>query len=90
MCDNVSYLEKKTRELFDMTKSNLSQVDIDEITDYITHGECGVAYDHICVQLYEYNIPISKKTYTLIDEIGKYLEYKESEWVYLQKLITSP
>ena len=87
MDDQEDFLEKKMYELFEKTKCSFSKYDIDEINDYINHGECGVAFYHICFQLYNYSVPISNKTYDLIEQIGKFLEYKESKWSHLKELI---
>ncbi|MBS0656365.1 MAG: MafI family immunity protein [Verrucomicrobia bacterium] len=90
MTDQQYNFEEKMEELFKQTINNLPAEDVEEINDYITHGECGVAYDHLVSQLFEYDISISSETYELIAEFGKFMGYEESEWGHLKSLIKAP
>ena len=67
-----TYYGDRMRNLFKNTKDSLFKEDVDEINDYIVHGECGLAYDHVCAQLNEYNIPISKESYEHKRHISSY------------------
>lgn len=80
-------LEKKFLRVMDELKNKLSSEDIEYILDLFEHNEMGVAYEHLCVQLNEYYIPISKELYDEISELGKTMDIEASYYTDLEELI---
>lgn len=73
--------------IVDKLKNKLSQEDIDTVNELIDHNEWGIAYEHICVQLSEFDIPINRQLYEEIEKFGKLIETSDSYWLHLQELI---
>ncbi len=79
--------EKMVRSLFESNKSGLPEHNIKFIDECIMYGESGVAYETLVDQLYEYDIPITKESYELIEKIGTDMNHQESYWLPLKELI---
>ncbi|MBS0655628.1 MAG: MafI family immunity protein [Verrucomicrobia bacterium] len=61
--------------------------DVKTIIELIEHNECGVAYEILCTQLYEYDVQISSNFYEKIFSLGKAMEMQPSYWLPLKELI---
>lgn len=85
--DYYRELEKKLLSVVNKMKNKLSARDIEYILDLFEHNEMGVAYEHLCVQLNEYSIPISKELYDEISELGKSMDIEASYYTDLEELI---
>tara|TARA_R110002096_G_scaffold433381_2_gene652025 strand:- start:76571 stop:76840 length:270 start_codon:yes stop_codon:yes gene_type:complete len=82
----------------DQVVANLKQVlrevstvlpteNISDSHDLLDHGEWGESLDLLCTQLYEYEVPLSKDLYQLIDTTGRMMKMEPSGWDYLGELI---
>lgn len=80
-------VEQKFIKLIDKIKDKLSAKDTTIILNDTEHGEIEIAYELLCVQLYEYSISISREIYEEIYEIGKILKIDASYYTVLEKLI---
>lgn len=67
-------------------EKELPQEDVENIKDYITHNEWGLAYETLCTQLYEYNIRISPNFYEKMVLFGSSIKIDPSYWLPLNKL----
>ena len=65
----------------------LSLEDIKNIREFIEKREWGLAYETLCVQVYEYNIPITIKFYETISSLGKSIGISSAIWLPLKELI---
>ncbi len=79
--------EKEVRLLLETNKSGLTKDDIKFIDECIIYGESGVAYETLCVQLYEHDSPITKESYDLSEKIGQNNNFDENYWLPLKELI---
>ncbi len=73
-------LEKLVGELTDF----LTVEDIKNVHELINHGECGVALELICSQLFEYEVAISSEMLQRIKEIGIDMSLPEETWNILE------
>jgi hypothetical protein len=48
--------------------------------EYITFNELGLALEHLCYVIYEAKLPISARTYTIIQEAGTRLGIPPDTW----------
>jgi len=61
--------------------------DVTIARDYLTYNEHGLCLDTIITQLYENDIAIDSRVYTLIDEIGASMDLARESWQFLNELI---
>jgi hypothetical protein len=52
----------------------------DIISDYLCHGEHGLALEHLIYMVREPSLPISRETFTLIDQAGRTLGMAPGSW----------
>ncbi len=67
----------------------LPRENISDAHDLLEHGEWGESLDLICTQLYEYEVPLSRHQYELIDRTGRMMKIEPSNWDYLKELVQS-
>ncbi len=58
----------------------LPQSDIDGIWESIDGGEPGIAFEDLCTQLYEYEVPVSDQTLDVLSDIGAYTGFDPKLW----------
>ena len=92
-CQSLLRLEfiKHLYELLKEVKDKLSLNDIKNVTEFIENREWGLAYEILCIQLYEYHIQISPEFYKKICFFGKLIRTQSSSssiWLPLKELIT--
>lgn len=58
------------------------------ISDCTHCGEWGIAFEFICSNLYEFDMPISQQTYELLEEIGNLLKMDSKEWEILKPQVS--
>lgn len=80
-------LTTQMRQLFYEVKSKLQPRDAENVEEFIDHNEFGLAFETLCCQLYEYEIPISKDFYEKVVIYGESIEINSSEWLPLKELI---
>lgn len=80
-------IEQEILALSDKLKDTLLPQDIQNIKDDVEHNEFGNAFETLCVQLFEYESPISQEIYTKIENVGREIGYAENKWNFLKTLI---
>lgn len=71
------------------TTLGLGELDIKNAQDFIDHGEFGLAFDTIVVQMYEYDIEIDTDLYTLIETIATKMDLPLENYLFMKELIRS-
>ena len=61
---------------------------IEDARDLIEHGEEGVAFESICQNIYEWNIPLSRANYERLERLGRHYGFENSTWSFLEKVVT--
>ncbi len=84
---NDQILTAQLFELLNKVTKVLPMENVENITEFIDKREWGLAYETLCIQLYEYNIPITIKFYEAISSLGKSIGIPSSIWLPLRDLI---
>jgi hypothetical protein len=61
---------------------------IDESRDLAIHNEEGIAFENMCQNLFEWDFPLTKEDYAIIEELGRYYRFDESTWSFLAEVVT--
>jgi phosphoenolpyruvate carboxylase len=80
-------LEKSMNLLFDRLEDVLSSTDIKIAREYVEYNEFGIGFEHVCQQLFEYEIQISPEIFQEIESNGKSMELDEKTWSFLKILV---
>lgn len=56
----------------------------DIVSDYLRHGEAGVAFEHLIYMVCELSLPISREAFTLIDRAGRTMGMAPESWQDIQ------
>jgi len=67
--------------------SELPSENATDALELLDHAEWGVAFDLICTQLYEYEIPVSKEQFALIEQTARMMDMDSTNWDYLKELV---
>ena len=84
---NSRSLELQLTLLLNEVKDALPPNDTKLILEFINHNECGLAYETLCTQIYEYDIHISSEFFDKIFSIGKLLEIEPFIWMPIKELV---
>lgn len=57
------------------------------VLEYIEHGECGVAIEHLIYMAYEPALPLARATFRLIEEAGRAMKMDPKVWEKLRAQI---
>lgn len=83
-----SHINKKLSNVIEWAAvMHLPQGDIDIAKEFLDSNEQGLCLDHIAVQLYEYNLPITSDFYELIGIASDAMGLKKDTYAYLKELI---
>lgn len=80
-------LTKELQAVVAAFSERLPQATLDSADDLIRHGEYGEALEIICTQVYEYEVPVTAKTYSEIERCGQRMEMDEASWSFLRELL---
>ncbi|CAH0191046.1 hypothetical protein SRABI27_01505 [Pedobacter sp. Bi27] len=81
-------MKKKLAALIEEVKIlGLPQRDLDNANDFLINHEYGLCYDTVITQLYEYDIEIDNKIYSLISKIAKDLSLSENDYLFMKDLV---
>ena len=80
-------ITKKLEQALYLTSNVLPPERIESISTCIHAEEWAVAFEILCSNLYEYEFPISKQTYKLLEEIGLSVKAKKDYWELLKSQI---
>ena len=86
MSELRKFTEKLEKALY-LTSNVLEQELIADISVCIHANEGVIAFEILCSNLYEFDLPISKETYELLEDIGTELETKKHFHENLKPLI---
>ncbi|PIE01342.1 MAG: hypothetical protein CSA81_12220 [Acidobacteria bacterium] len=78
---------KNLNMLFNDEYGSKIERDLINARDLLEHDEWGEALDIFCCQLYEYSIPISQDTFSLIQETWRLMDVDLHFYEYLTELI---
>lgn len=66
--------QTQLKRVLDHVKERLSPNDVKLIAEFIEYNECGLAYETLCTQTYEYDIRIPFEFYEILYFVGKSME----------------
>lgn len=75
------------RTVLKEVSDSLPPENVTDAAELLDHAEWGLALSLICTQLYEYDVVITRSTYTRIEWLGHQMEMPEAEWTILKSLI---
>lgn len=84
-----SPIKEAVRQLTVAFESTLPADDVDIAREYLSHNERGIAYEHLCSQLAEFQIPISQSSYEQIVAVGTQMRLPPTNWEQLAKLVVN-
>jgi len=67
---NLRAIEDKLVRIVGLFREKLPNDQIQDMMDLAKAGEPGIAFENLCIQLHEYDVPIDKKTLESLREIG--------------------
>lgn len=73
------------RAINDLAARGLPEVDVSTAVELTGVGEPGVAFEHVCTQLYEYDIAITDSEREILKELGTAMERKPEYWERLRR-----
>ena len=79
-------LEKRIIKLVQQIK-HIPAKEKEDIIEFASNNEWGLALDTLCFQIDEHDISISKEEYQEIMNLGMSLNMEESIWIGLKRLI---
>jgi len=56
---------------------------VDEYVSLARHNECVIAFENLCVQLFEFDVVPSEQEFQTICEIGESMEIDSQRWNFL-------
>jgi len=75
-------------QLLNEMDSQLPTPIILNIKEFLENQEWGLAYEMLCEQIYEFELPISSELYENILSIGESMEMNPTIWLKLKSLIS--
>lgn len=63
------------------TQGRLSPEELRAVQEYLDHGECGLAFEHLCDALRGAAAEISAQEYGLIEKLGIHMQIDSEEWL---------
>jgi hypothetical protein len=78
--------------LYELLNEKANQLPIEDartISELIDYDEWGVAYEMLCTQLCEYDIPITLEYYGKMKKIANIMEIDSAYWMSLKRLVIS-
>lgn len=87
MTNNYEKIESAVRETILEIGNELPQRDRKEALDLVDAGEGGIAFELLCTQIFEYDVPITREIYDQIVLVGTAMKMEQSTWGGLEKLV---
>lgn len=79
-------LEKKLRIVLSYFATKLDGKVVDQIREFVDHGEYGEAYELLCHVAASENQPIAPNIYEMIVELGQQMKLSNDVWEKLESL----
>ena len=73
-------IEKALLEVLDAIGGGLPAEQVEDMRDLVRHCEPGVAFENLCEQLNEYDVPVPREVYERLVWIGKAMKIDPSYW----------
>jgi len=78
---NTHQARERLASVIALLQSTLTEADYKAAQSYLEANELGVTFEHLCEQLYAYNVGISLGVYKSLETIGELLGYENrSHW----------
>ncbi len=87
LSDELQLLEQELLALLPILKEYITTDDEKLLREFITHCECGLAYEEIVETIKLHKIPISQEQYADIIKVGLKMEFEENDWNKIKHLI---
>lgn len=84
---SYDYLSCPLYSLLKEVIKDLSENDVRQIIEFIEHSERGIAFETLCTQIVEYDIPLSLQFYEKATQVGLSMGIEPVYWLALKKLI---
>ena len=78
-------IEKEVKEILAKSKYGLTEADIDNASDFIAHGEYGVALELISEQLYENEARVDADLLDSVQKTAFSMGLDKSSWAFLDE-----
>ena len=75
------------RVVVEEVRTSIPEENVRDAYEFIEYAEWGEALSLICTQLYEYDVPISNRTYEQIEWLGQQMEMAPKQWTMLKELV---
>ncbi len=75
--------------VLDLIGEGLPVKDVSEVRDLLKYGEWEEAFDVLCTQLYEYEVPLTEEIFSVLEQTGTLVSADPSVWTCLRELILS-
>ena len=85
---NLEILENEVLKLLDVLEGYITYDDEKQLREFISHNECGLAYEEIIETINFHSIPISLDCFNQIIKVGAMMDYNEGSWSKLKHLIS--
>ena len=73
---DYKFITQKLEQSLYLTSNVLDRSLISDLSSYIYAGEWSIYFEILCENLYEYELPISKETHELLEEISLIIKTK--------------
>ena len=80
-------IEQELFALLSILKEHITHDDEKLLREFITHSECGLAYEEIVETIRVHQIPIALTDYDNFVKVGRKLKFQEQEWEKIKHLI---
>jgi hypothetical protein len=77
---NMQSIEKTLVKLIDSFEGQLPREQLGEMRNLTTAGEPGVAFENLCVQLFEYDIHVAPEVLNELRTVGLAMTIKATYW----------
>lgn len=77
---NLHDVDNALQECLAAVRSDLPIQDVSAVRDFIEAGEEGLAFDTLCTQLYEFDIPVSLFVRNTLKAVGEHMGMDADLW----------
>ena len=80
-------VERRTRVVLALFSDRLPPLELEDLESLAIAGESAVAFENLCVQLYEYDVALVPEELARLAQVGELMRIDPSYW---QKLASPP
>jgi hypothetical protein len=74
---NYIYLTCNLKKISEQLKSELPEETYYSIMEYVDHNECGIAFELLCDEIFEYSVAISLKQFEILCELSEQMGFEK-------------